>query len=88
MVISSLIVETVPECTQTVADEVSLRAGVEVHGIDIAAGKVVVTIEAASTDESHATASAFAGIAGVRGVSLVYANFEDETLRSSGEGAH
>lgn len=84
MTISSLIVETLPHCTSAVACELALREGVEVHGVDEAAGKVVVTIEAPGIDASHATASGFVGIEGVLGIDLVYANFEDENLGDAG----
>lgn len=80
MVISSLIVETMPDTTEAAALALAAMAGVEVHGTDAEAGKVVVTIEADSIDESHAVASSFLTIEGVRGIDLVYANFEDENL--------
>ena len=76
MVISSLVVETTPERTDEVAREVSGRAGVEVHEAN--GCKLVVTIEAETVDDSHRVASGFIGVAGVTGVNLVYANFEDD----------
>ena len=78
MVISSLVVETLPEFTQ--AAEIALNAmeGVEVHEVNDY--KLVVTIEAESTDDSHAIASSFIQVEGVIGVNLIYFNFEDETL--------
>lgn len=80
MVISSLIVETAPESTADAARALAALEGVEVHGQDAVQGKVVVTIEAASIDASHEVASSFLQIEGVRGIDLVYANFEDENL--------
>ena len=80
MTISSLIVETLPQRTAEEARELAAREGEEVHGVDESEGKVVVTIEAPGIEESHGIASGFIGIEGVRGVDLVYANFEDENL--------
>lgn len=80
MVISSLIVETMPDETDAACVALANLAGVEVHGKDPETGKVVVTIEADSIDESHKVASSFLEIAGVRGIDLIYANFEDENL--------
>lgn len=84
MTISSLIVETLPQRTAAVVRELASREGVEVHGVDEAVGKVVVTIEAPGIEASHATASGFVGIEGVLGIDLVYANFEDENLDEAG----
>ena len=83
MTISSLIVETLPQHTADVAQELARREGVEVHGTDEATGKVVITIEAPGIDASHAIASGFISIEGVRGIDLVYANFEDENLEDA-----
>lgn len=83
MVISSLVVETMPQHTDEVAKELARREGVEVHEINDY--KVVVTIEAKTIDESHDIASDFIGIVGVTGINLVYANFEDDpTLTKAG----
>lgn len=78
MVISSLVVETLPESTADVALALADLQGVEVHEVN--EYKVVVTIEADSIDDSHDIASSFLEIQGVLGINLVYANFEDETL--------
>ena len=80
MTISSLSVECAPDACDAVAANLAARDGVEVHGIDAGQGKVVVTVEADGIDESHRIASAFVGIDTVRGVDLVYANFEDDNL--------
>ena len=70
MVISSLVVETMPDRT-------------EVHETN--GHKIVVTIEADTVDDSHDIASGFIGIEGVTGINLVYANFEDDpTLAEAG----
>lgn len=83
MVISSLVVETTPDQTDTVAHELTRCEGVEVHETN--GYKIVVTIEAETVDASHDVASSFIGIDGVTGVNLVYANFEDDpTLREAG----
>ena len=78
MVISSLVVETLPEHTESASEKLATISGVEVHEINDY--KLVVTIEADSTDASHAIASSFIQVEGVIGVNLIYANFEDETL--------
>ena len=78
MVISSLVVETKPECTDKVSAELAERAGVEVHETN--GYKIVVTIEASSTGASHEISSRFIQIPGVLILNRVYVNFEDETL--------
>lgn len=78
MVISSLVVETVPSKTRSVERALSEMEGVEVH--EIQGEKLVVTIEAESTGASHGIASSFIGVDGVLGINLVYLNCEDETL--------
>lgn len=84
MVISSLVVETLPPHTQAAADALARIDGVEVH--ELVDTKIVVTIEADSVDDSYDVASGFIQIEGVIGVELVYANFEDDP--SVGWGAH
>lgn len=82
-VISSLVIETVPECTESVAAQLPELDGVEVHGVD--GYKIVITIEAETVDESHAIASSMINITGVIGVNLIYVNFEDdETIYPDG----
>ena len=76
MVISSLVIETMLDYTQQVADELASRQGIEVHGID--GYKIIITIEAPTVDESHAIANAIVPIVGVIGVDLIYLNFEDD----------
>ena len=76
MVISSLVVETAPDYTETIAELLPGFAGVEVH--ERQGYKLVVTIEAETVDESHDTANEIALIEGVLNVSLVYLNFEDD----------
>ena len=79
MVISSLVVDTMPEKTAAAAEALpQLDPGVEVHEIN--GYKLVVTIEAESTDASHRIASSFLQVDGVINVNLIYFNFEDETL--------
>ena len=76
MVISSLVVETLPDSTSAVSQALSSIEGVEVHGLND--NQVVVTIEAETTDDSHTIASSFIKIEGVLVINLVYANFEDD----------
>ncbi|NPD30396.1 chaperone NapD [Eggerthellaceae bacterium zg-1084] len=85
MVISSLVVETLPEHTDAVARELTRIEGVEVH--ETQGCKLVVTVEASSSRASHAVASSFVGVEGVTNVNLVYVNFEDETLGADGGAA-
>ncbi len=80
MVISSLIVESKLDCVSAVAENAAAREGIEVHGIDPDTGRIVITIEAESTEASHALASELVQIPGVLNVNLIYANFEDENL--------
>ena len=75
-VISSLVVETVPAYTDSVAAELSRLEGVEVH--DVIDYKIAITIEAETVDASHAIASSMIEIKGVIGVNLIYVNFEDD----------
>ena len=76
MVISSLVVETLRDRTQSAAEQLAAMDGVEVHEINDF--KIVVTIEAPSVDSSYERASSFITIEGVTGVHLVYCNFEEE----------
>ena len=80
MTISSLIVECAPERAADVPARLASRGGVEVHGVDAEQGKIVVTVEADGINESHDIASHFIDIETVRGVDLIYANFEDDNL--------
>ncbi len=85
MVISSLVVETLPEHTDAAAEALVRIEGVEVH--EAQGCKLVVTIEADSSAASHAVASSFVGVEGVANVNLVYVNFEDETLGADAPAA-
>lgn len=78
VVISSLVVEAVPDSVESVAAALAAIEGVEVHEVN--GYKIVVTIEAPSTGASHQTSSRFVEIPGVLNVNLVYVNFEDEVL--------
>lgn len=74
MAISSLVVETMPECTVDVKMALEAMEGVEVH--EIQGHKLVVTIEAQDAGASHSVASSFVGVPGVTGVNLVYLNID------------
>lgn len=76
MVISSLVVNAVADKASTAAEALAAISGVEVHGCE--EGKIVVTIEAETSVESHDIAATFMDIEGVYGVGLVYFNFEDD----------
>jgi nitrate reductase NapD len=76
MVISSLVVEALPDKVEDVEDALVTKPGVEVHERN--GYKLVVTIEADTVDDSHDIASSFITIPGVIGVDLIYFNFEDD----------
>lgn len=76
MVISSLVVDTVPGTEDAIAQSLAAIDGVEVHNRE--ENRLVVTIEAETVDASHAVASSFIEIDGVMNINLVYANFEDD----------
>ena len=76
MVISSLVVNTLPASTQQVEKALSAMRGVEVH--ETHEYKLVVTIEADTLSDSSEIANSFMKVEGVIGVHLVYANFEDD----------
>lgn len=76
VVISSLIVECLVEDMERVAQQLVALEGVEVHGQEN--GQVVITIERETLDESHDLANSITKMSGVTGVSLIYANFEDD----------
>lgn len=75
-VISSLIVETMPENMAKVEVALAALDGVEVHGSEN--GKIVITIEKGTTTESHNLANSITQMDGVITVNLIYANFEDD----------
>ena len=77
MVISSLIVETMNDSIDAVAEALASMEGVEVHE-KVDDYKIVVTIEAETVDDSHTISSSFINIPGVLGVDLIYFNFEDD----------
>jgi nitrate reductase NapD len=78
MVISSLLVETVPEATDRIFCEIGEIAGVEAHGTHGCA--IIVSIEAESVRASQAIVTALGAVEGVSGVQFVYANFEDDPV--------
>ena len=75
-VISSLIVETLPENMARVEEALAALDGVEIHGSEN--GKVVITIEKETTTASHDLANDVTKMDGVLAVNLIYANFEDD----------
>lgn len=76
MVISSLVVETMPDRIDAVAEQLPAIDGIEVHEVN--GNKIVITIEAETVDESHDIANGIVPILGVIGVDLIYLNFEDD----------
>lgn len=78
MVISSYVIDTVPEKREQVASTISVFEGVEIHGHE--KHQLIVTIEADSVDATYALATKLSQVDGVLATNLVYCNFEDETL--------
>ena len=81
MVISSYVIDTIPEKQSEVASELTLleAEGVEIHGQD-KVNKIVITIESESIDSTYALATKITNIKGVLNTNLVFCNFEDEVL--------
>ena len=75
-VISSLIVETLPENMASVETALVQLDGVEVHGSE--QGKIVITIEKESVSASHDLANDITKMPDVLAVNLIYANCEDD----------
>ena len=72
--ISSLVVETVPERTEAITETLEALAGVEVH--DVIDSRIAITIETETVEDGYTIAMTIPGIPGVTGTQLVYANFE------------
>ena len=81
MVISSLVIESMPNETERVSEELARVGGVEV--VQTLDWKTVVVIEAPSIEESHRIAGDFVKIDGVLNINLVYVNFEDDPYLST-----
>ena len=75
-VISSLIVETMPENMASVEEALVQLDGVEVHGRE--QGKIVITIEKETLSASQDLANDITKMPDVLAVNLIYANFEDD----------
>lgn len=73
--ITSLVVHAAPSRISSVSAFISKLAGVEIHGTS-ATGKLVVTIEAASTDETMSRISDIQRFDGVLSAALVYQHAE------------
>ena len=78
MAISSLVLDSLPDSQNQVVADLNAIEGVEVQGVDKDTGRIVVTLEAPSIDESHRIASSFINIPNVFNVNLVYVSVEDE----------
>ena len=78
MAISSLVLDSLPDSQDQVVADLNAIEGVEVQGVDKDTGRIVVTIEAPSIDESHRIAGSFIEIPNVFNVNLVYVSVEDE----------
>lgn len=75
MVVSSLIIETLPNYAEAASQQLAQIPNVEVCGIQDY--QLMVTIVADTVHESHSIVDTFISIDGVRGANLIYANFED-----------
>jgi len=78
MIISSYVIQANPRNIEEVAESLASHAGVEVH--ERVENRLVVSIEADSTDATYELATKLTQLHGVIAVNLVYCNFEDETL--------
>ncbi|MCL1847381.1 MAG: chaperone NapD [Coriobacteriia bacterium] len=78
MVISSYVIDTIPEKCEEVSSILVTYPGVELHGQE--KNRLIVTIEADSVDETYVIATKMALLDGVLNNNLIYCNFEDETL--------
>lgn len=77
MVISGIYIETIPGKAEQVAKQLEKKDGVEVHHIE-SDYKIVITLEAETTDKSYKTADTFKEIDGLLTICLVYSHFEDD----------
>ena len=78
MIISSYVLDTLPDTHDEVARALIGFTGVEIHGRE--GDKLIVTIEADSLEETYTLATALSNTDNVTTVNLIYCNFEDETL--------
>lgn len=76
MVVSSLLVETLQDKVQEVAEKLMTFEGVEVHHIEDY--KIIITVEAETIDDSYDITKEFVQIPGIIIVNLIYCNFEDD----------
>lgn len=76
MVISSLLVETLQDQAEVVAEKLAAIEGVEVHHIEDY--KIIITVEAETIDDSYDITKEFVQIPGIIIVNLIYCNFEDD----------
>lgn len=77
MVISGLILETVPGKALLAVKELEKKDGVEVHHVE-EDYKIIITLETVTADQSYRIAETFKEIEVVLTVCLVYSNFEDD----------
>lgn len=75
MIVSSLIIETLPNYAEDASAQLAKIPNVEVCGIQDY--QIMVTVTADTMRESHSIANEFIAIDGVSGANLIYANFED-----------
>jgi len=69
--IASLVVHTLPRCVDTVAEQVAMLPGAEVHAV-AALGKLVVTLEGQGSGPILDTIATIQRIDGVINAALVY----------------
>ncbi|MDH4027380.1 MAG: chaperone NapD [Nitrospirota bacterium] len=81
MVISGLLVNTVPEKMERIKNELSSMKGVEVNSV-IDDYKIVVVVECGNVSEEVEISKQISKMDGVLGVNLAYHHFdEDETAK-------
>lgn len=76
--ISSALVHARPDCTQQIADRIAGLDGAELHYA--AAGKIIITLEAASSAAIAERLSEIGRLAGVLAATLVYHEVTSESL--------
>ncbi len=78
MNISGVLVRAYPEKIQSVAQLLNDMEGVEVHGHN-EDGRIVVTVEQATTGKSSDVIVQMHDVPGVLSTSMIYHQFEDDT---------
>ncbi len=79
MVVSGLLINTVPEKLEQVKKELGAINGLEIHSI-IDDYKIVVVVESETVEDEIAISGKIAKMDGVLGINLAYHHFEDQAM--------